>query len=121
MRKREEKIVSKLKKGLQRANEISKGMNRDSIPEDICLNSQMIEKYYDELILGTRKPRSGNEIFIQKVTRKDAGAVLVYLGLNHPASPTVLRYLADQRSTAGEIPESLYARQIYAVSHYKEE
>ncbi|MBD5468910.1 MAG: hypothetical protein HDR21_12250 [Lachnospiraceae bacterium] len=55
------------------------------------------EEYYQQLIEGKLRPRCGFDMFIQKKTKKDAGLVLACIGLDHPASREVLRYLADQK------------------------
>lgn len=91
------------------------------IPAGVCLNSETIEKYYDELIFGIRKPRSGTEAYIQSGTMEDAGRVLAYLGLNHPASPAVLRYLADQKLAAGTKEIDFFTEQIRSNSHQNTE
>ncbi len=109
MKERSEKV----KEDTDRYNEILEKYKPYAYPD-----KQMYEKYYEELINGTREAKTGNEWFIQNMTKKDAGAVLVFLGLNHPASPTVLRYLADQRITEREPwKRSVFDDKIYAVSH----
>ncbi len=56
-------------------------------------------KYYEDLIEDVQKV-SGNAMdrFIAEWTRKDPAFVLAAIGLNHPASPTVLRYLAKMKN-----------------------
>lgn len=54
-------------------------------------------EYYQMLIRGEAKERSGMDKFIRTMTKKDAGLVLSCIGLNHPASSEVFKYLADQK------------------------
>ncbi len=120
-KKEMEKIICRMKKRHERTTEDDryKEVLEKNKPKYACLDNQMMEKYYEELICGSREARTGNEIFIQKMTKKDAGAVLVFLGLNHPASPTILRYLADKKVAEREPGKtSLFDDRIYAVSHY---
>lgn len=111
--RRMKKHYEEVKKDTDRYNEILEKYKPQAYPD-----KQMYEKYYEELINGVREARTGNEWFIQNMTKKDAGAVLVFLGLHHPASPTVLRYLADQKITEREPwKRSVFEDRIYAVSH----
>lgn len=54
-------------------------------------------KRYEDLIQGKVPARNVQEKIIQKYTKRDAGFVLAIIGLEHPASVTVHRYLLDQK------------------------
>lgn len=54
------------------------------------------EKYYEGLIHGIIPAKTGYEKAIQ-CTKKDAGLVLAMIGVDHPASKIVHKYLAKQK------------------------
>lgn len=53
--------------------------------------------YYEALIQGEIPARTAYEMMIQEWTKTDAGLVLAAIGLEHPASVLVHRYLANQK------------------------
>lgn len=55
------------------------------------------ERYYEDLINGRVSARTGKEKIIQDVIEKDAGMVLAMLGLDHPASKVIFKYLLEQK------------------------
>lgn len=55
------------------------------------------EKKYEKLISRRMPVSNAKEKIIVELTNRDPALALAYLGLNHPASPVVLRYLADQQ------------------------
>lgn len=55
------------------------------------------DRYYEDLINGRIPSRTGFEKVIQRLTKKDAGVVLVMIGMNHPAAKVVYRYLVKQK------------------------
>lgn len=55
------------------------------------------DKYYEDLINGRIPSRTGVEKAIQMLTKKDAGVVLVMIGIDHPAAETVYQYLVQQK------------------------
>ncbi len=59
------------------------------------------EGHYEDLIKGRVPARTGKEKIIQDVTRRDAGMILVMLGLDHPASKLVFKYLVAQKKQCG--------------------
>lgn len=60
-------------------------------------NDPATERYYEDLISGRVQARTGKEKIIQDVTRKDAGMILTILGLDHPASKVIFKYLVEQK------------------------
>lgn len=55
------------------------------------------ERYYEDLVNGRVPARTGKEKIIQDVTGKDAGMILAILGLDHPASKVIFKYLVEQK------------------------
>lgn len=66
----------------------------DNAPQ---LSAAKDEMYYEKLINGAIPARTGFDKAIQVHTRKDAGLVLVMIGMDHPASKTVYKYLVRQK------------------------
>ncbi len=56
-----------------------------------------IDEYYEGIINSKLPARTGMEKAIQGLTLKDAGVVLVMIGMEHPASRVVYKYLVDQK------------------------
>ncbi len=54
-------------------------------------------RYYEELVEGRIPSRTGVEKAIQMLTKKDAGVVLAMIGMNHPATEIVYKYLVQQK------------------------
>lgn len=52
---------------------------------------------YEKLIEGEIPARNMQEKMIQDLTKKDAGLALAIIGLDHPASITIHRYLVKQK------------------------
>jgi len=52
-------------------------------------------EYFEEIIQGKRKPKNATESVISR-TKKDAGMVMAYIGIDHPAFETVFKYFVSQ-------------------------
>lgn len=70
---------------------LNKIMSYEEVHQD-----EKSEKYYEDLIEGIIPARNGFEKAIQ-CTKKDAGMALAMIGLDHPASKIVHKYLAKQK------------------------
>ena len=66
----------------------------DGVPQ---LSAAKNELYYEKLINGAVPAQTGFDKAIQAHTRKDAGLTLVMIGMDHPASKTVYKYLVRQK------------------------
>lgn len=60
-------------------------------------NDLTTEKHYEDLINGRVQARTGKEKIVQDVIKKDAGMILAMLGLDHPASKMIFKYLVEQK------------------------
>lgn len=85
----------KLKELKKRNKRIKKVV--EEVKADFSLPTPTGELNYEDLIQGKCAGRTGTEFYIQKLTLKDPGLVLAFIGLDHPASPVVLKYLADEK------------------------
>ncbi len=70
---------------------------------------------YEDLIQGKAPARNVQEKIIQKYTKTDAEFVLAIIGLEHPASVMVHRYLVDQKRGGISLKRGLIR---YLVSGY---
>ena len=66
----------------------------DKAPDFLFLKDEL---YYEKLINGAVPAQTGLEKAIQTHTRKDAGLALAMIGIDHPASKTVYKYLVRQK------------------------
>lgn len=60
-------------------------------------NDMTDAKYYEKLINGLVPARTGFDKAIQANTKKDAGLVLAMIGVDHPATKVVYKYLVQQK------------------------
>lgn len=74
---------------------------------------------YEELIQGRVPACNVQEKLIQKYTRTDAGIVLAAIGVDHPASATVQRYLAEQKYDS--LPEKAVFIRGMVAGHFHPE
>lgn len=64
----------------------------------ISISKKRTEKdRYEKLIEGEIPARNMQEKIIQDLTKKDAGLALAIIGLDHPASITIHKYLVKQK------------------------
>lgn len=76
---------------------IAEAISKYGVPDNIYVDSGDSDAYYEALIQGKIPARTAYEMMIQEWTKTDAGLVLAAIGLEHPASVLVHRYLANQK------------------------
>lgn len=59
--------------------------------------STLTEKHCEDLINQQVRAKTGIEKLVQDLTQKDAGVILAILGLDHPASKVIFKYLVKQK------------------------